>query len=73
MLVSEGEYASFMQCCRNPQEDYCQCLGSACMAWRFWDSHLDTPGDQGYCGLAGRPVFPTGKNARERGGDATME
>ena len=38
------------------------CIGSACMAWRWGDWHLDnatnqrSSGKAGYCGKAGRPL-----------------
>jgi hypothetical protein len=38
------------------------CVGSCCMAWRWWCAALpggkeDSPARIGYCGLAGKPEY----------------
>jgi len=42
--------------------DYCRCVSSDCMAWRWHDPKTDNPGDEcirrGYCGLSGPVVHP---------------
>lgn len=35
--------------------DACNCIASACMAWRWQDRTDGVENPKGYCGLAGRP------------------
>ena len=56
-MTEEEAKTKFCPFARNGDEE--DCLGSACMAWRWADRFGMTDGDpetrHGYCGLAGKP------------------
>lgn len=68
--VSEKEAQTTKLCCVNGPQSSCTafCAGSACMAWRWVETHIDDGGGRGelvpstdthgYCGLAGPPWRP---------------
>ncbi len=57
MLLPQNE-AKFKHCpLLTTKDDKLRfCLGAACMMWRYANPEKRGDSDQGYCGVAGRPV-----------------
>lgn len=52
MVVNEDDAKKYV--CSNQSDHMEFCVGSYCMAWRFFSK--SSKSREGYCGLAGKPV-----------------
>ncbi|BBD06759.1 hypothetical protein [Desulfovibrio ferrophilus] len=57
MMLPQDE-ARFKYCplLKTSDDKFRMCQGDQCMMWRFKDPEKKGEGDEGYCGLAGKPM-----------------